>query len=90
MVGVIIKQPVLPLLVTKVTPERSLEKRTGVWERERTREREKTMCVYIYIYIHTQRRTEKGKARENHTLVPDVATLRRKSALCRTLLSVQP
>ena len=64
MVGVIIKQPVLPLLVTKVTPERSLEKRTGVWERERTREREKTMCVYIYIYTHTEKDRERESERE--------------------------
>lgn len=49
MAEVSIEQPVLPLLVTKVTPECSLEKRTGVWERERTREREN------YVYIHTRR-----------------------------------
>lgn len=48
-------------------------------------QRERKPC----IYTHTQRRIEKGKARENHSWVPDVATLRRKSALCRTLMSAQ-
>lgn len=41
----------------------------GVGEGENQRERKR------WIYTHTQRRIEKGKARENHSLVPDVATL---------------